>query len=221
MRLLIVEDEPALLKSLKKGISEEGYAVDAALTAEEGRFFLKGGAYDLVLLDLMLPDGSGYDLLHETRRKKSQVPVLILTARASEGDKVKGLDAGADDYLTKPFSFAELLARIRALLRRGPSPRPVVLSHRDLRLNPATREVCLRGRDVALTKKEFALLLLFMRRPGEAISRTDITEKAYDFESDRDSNVVDVHVKNLRKKLAPNDPEAYIRTMRGIGYALK
>jgi two-component system OmpR family response regulator len=221
MRLLIVEDEASLARSLKKGLVEEGYAVDVAPTAAEARFYLEGEPYDLVLLDLMLPDGNGYDLLDGLRRHKSAVPVLILTARAGEHDKVKGLDAGADDYLTKPFSFAELLARIRALLRRGPAPRPARLAHRDLTLDPASRELLHGKIPVALTPKEFALLYLFIRRPGEVITRTEIIEKAYDFEFDRFSNVVDVHIRNLRRKLDPGDSESYIQTARGVGYRLK
>ena len=220
MRLLVVEDEAALAKSLRKGLGEEGYAVDAAPTIEEARFFLEGEPYDLVLLDLMLPDGSGYDLLDWIRRRKSAVPVLVLTARAGEDDKVKGLDAGADDYLTKPFSYAELLARVRALLRRGPAPRAAVLTHRDLALDPASRELRRGDAVIPLTPKEFALLHLFLRRPGELITRTEIIEKAYDFEFDRFSNVVDVHIRNVRRKLDPADSEAYIQTHRGAGYKL-
>ncbi len=219
MRLLAVEDEPQLARSLKRGLSEEGYAVDVAPTLEDARYLLDGDPYDLVLLDLMLPDGTGYELVDWLRRRRAPVPVLMLTARAAEQDKIKGLDAGADDYLTKPFSFAELLARVRALLRRGASVRPPVLEVRDLALDPATRELRRAGKAVDLTAKEFALMLLFLRRPGQVITRTEIIEKVYDFDFDRDSNVVDVHIRNLRRKLDPGDPQAYIRTMRGAGYA--
>ncbi len=218
MRLLVVEDEEALARSLKKGLTEEGYAVDVAGTVEEGRYYLESEPYDLVILDLMLPDGNGYDLVDWLRRRKSAVPVLILTARAGEHDKVKGLDAGADDYLTKPFSFAELRARARALLRRGPLPRAARLSHMDVELDPATREVRRGGKPISFTPKEFALLQLFLRRPGQAITRTEIIEKVYDFEFDRFSNVVDVHIRNIRRKLDPANPERYIRTLREVGY---
>jgi two-component system, OmpR family, response regulator len=221
MRALVVEDESKMAALLRRGLQEEGYAVDVAGTGEDGAWLGTENDYDVILLDVMLPDLDGFEVCRRLRHAGRWSPVLMLTARDAVPDRVAGLDAGADDYLTKPFSFDELFARIRALVRRGPSERPTVLASGDLALDPAARRVLRGETEIALTPKEFALLELFLRHPGEAISRTRILEHVWDFAYDGDSNVVDVYVRYLREKVDRPFGRRSIETVRGVGYRLR
>ena len=221
MRALVVEDGAKMAALLRRGLQEEGFAVDVASNGEDGSWLGVENEYDVILLDLMLPDVDGIEVCRRLRAADRWAPILMLTARDGVQDRVSGLDAGADDYLTKPFSFDELLARVRALLRRGPSERPPVLSAGDLSLDPATRRVTRGGVEVELTPKEFALLELFLRHPGEALSRTRILEHVWDFAYEGDSNVVDVYVRYLREKLDRPFGRRSIETVRGVGYRLR
>jgi two-component system OmpR family response regulator len=222
VRVLVVEDEVKMASLLRRGLQEEGYAVDVASTAQDALWMGGENPYDAILLDVMLPDGDGFEVCRELRESGQWAPVLMLTARDSVSDRVTGLDSGADDYLTKPFSFAELLARIRSLLRRGETAkRPTVLEIGDLRLDPATRKVTRGDRPIELTPKEFALLEFFMRHPDEVLTRTRLIEHVWDFAYDGDSNVVDVYVRYLRDKIdRPFDRDS-IQTVRGAGYRLR
>ena len=223
MRILVIEDNEKLAASVKTGLEQEGYAVDVALDGEEGLLLidsLKNG-YDAVILDLMLPRKDGLSVCRAMRAHGEQAPVLMLTARDGVRDRVGGLDAGADDYLTKPFAFEELAARLRALLRR-PRRRPdVVLSVGDVELDSNTHEVRVLGKTVVLTAKEFRLLELFLRLPRHVLSREQITNSLWDQEFDGGSNVVEVHIKNLRRKLEEAGKHDPIETVRGAGYRLK
>jgi len=228
MRLLIVEDAVKLAQTLKKGLEAEGYAVDVLhdglaarkrLTAAQDEMY--GSHYDLLLLDVMLPGLDGFTLCRELRSRGLAVPVLMLTARDATSDKVTGLDSGADDYLVKPFAFEELLARIRTLLRRPPAVLPTTLVVGDLSLDPAQRRVTRSGREVELSAKEFGLLELFMRHPGQVLSRDRILDHAWDGDSDAFSNVVDVYVARLRRKLDPAGAPSRLQTVRGAGYVLR
>ena len=221
MRILVIEDELKMAGLLRRGLVEAGYAVDVASSGADGLWAAGENPYDAVVLDLMLPDMSGLEICRELRRRGFWVPVLILTARDGVPDRVAGLDAGADDYLTKPFAFGELFARIRALLRRGPSERPAVLRVGDLELDPAARTVARRGIQIDLTAKEFAVLELLMRRAGEVLTRTRILEHAWDFAYDGDSNVVDVYIRYLREKVDRPFGRKSIETVRGSGYRLQ
>jgi DNA-binding response OmpR family regulator len=223
MRLLVVEDNEKLRISLKQGLEQEGCAVDLAPDGAEARILIAtvGDGYDAVLLDRMLPDVDGVELCRSLRRKGWRVPVLVLTARDGVKDRVEGLDAGADDYLVKPFSFDELMARLRALMRRPRGPVRMVLSAGAVTLDPSTREVAVAGRAVSLTAKEFGFLELLMRQPGRVFTREQITRSLWDEEFDGYSNVVDVHVKNVRKKLAEAGADDSIETLRGAGYRIK
>jgi two-component system OmpR family response regulator len=221
MRALVVEDGAKMAALLRRGLQEEGFAVDVASNGEDGSWLGVENEYDVILLDLMLPDVDGIEVCRRLRAADRWAPILMLTARDGVQDRVSGLDAGADDYLTKPFSFDELLARVRALLRRGPSERPPVLSAGDVSLDPATRRVTRGGVEVELTPKEFALLELFLRHPGEALSRTRILEHVWDFAYEGDSNVVDVYVRYLREKLDRPFGRRSIETVRGVGYRLR
>ena len=221
MRILVVEDESKMAGLLRRGLGEEGYAVDVARDATDALWAATENPYDAVVLDLMLPDRSGLDVCRDLRQRGQWVPVLILTARDAVPDRVAGLDAGADDYLTKPFAFSELLARLRALVRRGPSERPTVLEVGDLTLDPAARTVVRAGTPVELTSKEFAVLELFMRHPDEVLTRARILEHAWDFAYDGDSNVVDVYVRYLREKIDRPFGRNSIETVRGAGYRLR
>ncbi|MGH8907131.1 MAG: response regulator transcription factor [Egibacteraceae bacterium] len=220
MRVLVVEDERKMALLLRRGLEEEGYAVDVAGKGSEAVWLGTETAYDAVVLDLMLPDLDGVEVCRQLRAVGRWSPVLMLTARDGVPDRVAGLDAGADDYLVKPFSFAELLARLRALLRRGASARPAVLRAGDLTLDPATRSVCRGAAPIALTSKEFALLEYFMRCPGEVLTRTRLIEHVWDFAYDGDSNVVDVYVRYLREKIDRPFGRHSIETVRGSGYRL-
>jgi two-component system OmpR family response regulator len=220
MRVLVVEDEPEMASVLRRGLIEDGYAVDVAVDGEEGWWYASEFPYDAVVLDAGLPRRDGFTLLRDLRAAESWVPVLVLTARDAVQDRVRGLDLGADDYLTKPFAFGELLARLRALLRRGARPRPVVLSVGDLRLDPARRCVHRGGVEIALTAKEFGVLECFMRRPGEVLSRSQLIEQVWDEQFDNDSNVVDVYVASLRSKIDRPFGTHLFQTVRGVGYRM-
>ncbi len=225
MRILVIEDEEKLAQSLKKGLERSGYAVDYLLDGEAGsrRLELSHSDYDLVILDLMLPKKNGFEVCKEAREKGITIPILILTARDMTRDKVTALDAGGDDYLIKPFSFEELLARVRALLRRPVAGLTAELRIGELMLKPAEREVFVGDRKVDLTLKEFELLHYLMRHPGEVLNREEIYTHLWDFADNSLSNTIDVHIKNLRKKLGGNDHHAkkMVETVRGVGYRLK
>jgi DNA-binding response OmpR family regulator len=220
MRILVVEDDRKVASFLEKGLREEGYAVDVAHDGGDGSLKANVYDYDLAILDVMLPGKSGYEIVRDLRRSEKPLPVLLLTARDSKEDIVRGLDAGADDYLTKPFSFDELLARVRALLRRGGASRQERLLYGDVELDRLKHTAIRAGQDLDLTPKEFQLLEYFLVRPEEVVRRTELLEKVWDLHFDPMSNVVDVHVGNLRKKLrSQGDP--LIHTVRGVGYILE
>jgi len=221
MRVLVVEDETKMAGLLKRGLEEEGYAVDVAGEGGEAVWLATENPYDAVVLDVMLPDLDGFEVCRRLREAGRWSPVLMLTARDGVVDRVSGLDAGADDYLTKPFAFAELLARIRALVRRGTPSRPPVLHAGDLTLDPATRHVARGDVAIDLTAKEFALLEYLMRHPGEVLSRTRLIEHLWDFAYEGGSNVVDVYVRYLREKIDRPFDRATIETVRGAGYRLR
>ncbi len=221
MKILVVEDDKSVAGFVQKGLREEGYAVDAAYDGEDASVKAAVYDYDLIVLDLTLPQKSGYELAAELRRGGSDVPILMLTARDATEDLVRGLDIGADDYLTKPFSFDELLARIRALLRRGGAKREEVLQHGDIRLDRLQHKAWRGDRELELTAKEFRLLEHFMLRPEQVVRRTELLEKVWDSLSEPDSNVVDVHVRNLRRKLTESDESPVLETVRGVGFVLK
>jgi two-component system OmpR family response regulator len=221
MRVLVVEDEPRMADVLRRGLTEDGCAVDVAGTAEDGAWYAAENPYDAIVLDVGLPGTDGFELLAGLRAAGQWAPVIMLTARDAVPDRVHGLDLGADDYLTKPFAFAELLARLRATARRGRAARPAVLRYGDLVLDPARREV--RRGDVAvdLTAKEFAILECFMQRPGQVLSRSQLIEHVWDFGFSADSNVVDVYVAGLRRKIDRPFGASSLETVRGVGYRLR
>ena len=220
MRILVVEDEMKVASFIKKGLEEEGYAVDAAHDGEEGLERIGTNVYDAIVLDLMLPKVNGIEVMRELRARKLNVPVLMLTARDTLADKVMGLDAGADDYLTKPFAFEELLARIRSLLRRGKAE-VAMLKVADLLLDPATRKVKRGGKEITLTSKEFSLLEYMMRNVNKPLTRTTLSEHVWDINFDRMTNVVDVYINFLRNKIDKDFEPKLIHTVRGVGYILK
>jgi len=221
MRLLVVEDEKKVARFIKQGLEEEGYAVDLAGDGEEGLAMALDGVHDLFILDIGLPRRNGLQVLEELRKRKIATPVLLLTVRATIEDKVLGLDAGADDYLTKPFAFQELVARVRALLRRRIESSPALLQFSDLTLDPARRAVYRSGEKIELTAKEFALLEYFLRNPGRVLTRTQIIEHVWDYDFDSGTNLVDVYVNYLRKKVDSGREPRLIHTVRGVGYVLK
>ncbi|HJS26956.1 MAG TPA: response regulator transcription factor [Actinomycetota bacterium] len=221
MRLLVVEDELKMAGLLKRALEEEGYAVDVTGSGEEALWLGTENPYDAIVLDLMLPDVDGFAVCRGLREAGRWTPVLMLTARDAVRDRVAGLDAGADDYLTKPFSLAELLARLRALIRRGATERPPVLRVGDLSLDPAARSVARDGRRIELTAKEYSLLEFFMRHPGEVLTRTRVIEHVWDFAYEGDSNVVDVYIRYLRNKVDRPFGRDSIETVRGSGYRLR
>jgi two-component system OmpR family response regulator len=221
VRALVVEDEQKMGALLRRGLVEEGYAADVARTGEDAVDLARGTAYDVIVLDVMLPDLDGFEVCRELRGGGVWTPILMLTARDGVQDRVAGLDAGADDYLTKPFSFAELLARLRALARRGQAERPTVLEAGSLRLDPATRQVWRGEVQIELSAKEFALLERFMRRPGQVLSRLELLEHAWDHPYEYRSNVVDVYIGYLRAKIDRPFGRHSIETVRGAGYRLR
>ncbi|HUW99995.1 MAG: response regulator transcription factor [Phycisphaerae bacterium] len=221
MRLLVVEDDREMAKYLKRGLQEAGYAVDVASDGEDGLHQGLSGEYDAVVLDLMLPVRDGVSLVTEWRGRDLRMPIIILTARDAITDRVRGLDAGADDYLVKPFSFAELLARLRALLRRGPAGGETELRAADLRMDLAAHRA-FRGREeLDLTPKEFALLEYLLRHAGQVVTRTMIINHVWNYDFDPGTNVVDVHVRRLRLKVDEGRKVRLIHTVRGVGYVLK
>lgn len=223
MRILIVEDEEKLAVSLKKGLEKEGYAVDYIMDGESGerRIVINHKDYDLVILDLMLPGKDGFQICRSVREQHITTPILVLTARDATDDKVAALDAGADDYLVKPFSFEELMARVRALLRRPEQALPNQLVVHDLILDTTTRKVTRKDKEINLTLKEFNLLEYLMRNADQVLTREQILDHLWDFAFDSFSNVVDVHIKNLRKKIDGNYNEKLLETIRGVGYRIK
>ncbi len=221
MRVLVVEDNPDLAGILRRGLAEEGYAVDVSLDGEDGLWRATTVDYDVVVLDIMLPGPDGLEILEAMRSAGRRAPVLFLTARDATEDRVRGLDSGADDYLVKPFEWDELLARIRALIRRGPQGTDGLLRYRDLELDPARKTVTRAGRAIPLTSKEFQFLAVFLHEPERVFSRTELIEKVYDDEFEGMSNIVDVFIGRLRRKLrTPGGPEL-LHTVRGMGYVLR
>jgi two-component system response regulator QseB len=216
MRLLLVEDDAMIGRSLQQGLKQDGYAVDWVRDGQSARVSLHDSGYALLLLDLGLPRLSGRELLAELRQQRNPIPVLIITAHDSVADRVEGLDAGADDYLVKPFSFEELTARIRALLRRQSGSAVPVLQQGALRLNPSTHEVHLDGKAVHLSAREFALLEALMRRPGMPLSRAQLEQSIYGWGEEIGSNAIEVHIHSLRRKLKPDS----IENVRGVGYRI-
>jgi two-component system OmpR family response regulator len=221
MRILVVEDELKMASLLRRGLIEEGHAVDIARTGDDALWMAQAADYDALVLDLMLPTIDGLEVCRRLRANGVWSPVLMLTARDGVEDRVAGLDAGADDYLPKPFSFAELLARLRALMRRGAGERPTVLEVGDLRLDPATHQVWRGDAEVELSGKEFALLETFMRRPGQVLTRDQLLEHAWDYGYENRSNIVDVYVRYLREKVDRPFVRESIETVRGVGYRLR
>jgi len=221
VRLLVVDDNPKMARIIRQGLVENGYAVDVAHTGHEGEQMAATEPYDAVILDVMLPDQDGVQACTNLRRRRVGTPILMLTALSTTGDKIKGLDAGADDYLTKPFEFDELLARIRALLRRGQAKKASNLKFADLEMDLLTRKVIRAGRKIQLTTKEFALLEYFMRNPHRVLSRTSIGEHVWDMNFDSDSNVIDVYVSMLRRKMDRGFEQRVIHTVIGTGYVLQ
>jgi two-component system, OmpR family, response regulator len=221
MRVLIVEDQPKMASLIRRGLRQEGMAADVAKEGEEA--LVKAGAteYDAIVLDVMLPGIDGFEVCRRLRDDGVWSPVLMLTARDGVEDRVAGLDSGADDYLVKPFSYAELLARLRALARRGPVERPTELQVGDLRLDPASRRAWRGDQEIDLSTKEFAVLEIFMRRPGEVLSRFQLLEHAWDYDYENRSNVVDSYVRLLRKKIDRPFGTESIETVRGAGYRLR
>lgn len=222
MRVLVVEDDSKIASFLVNGLKQNGFAVDHASDGEKGLALAGAVTYDAAVLDIMLPKLDGLSLLRQLRQDKIHTPVLILSAKASVDDRVKGLQAGGDDYLTKPFAFSELLARVQALLRRATHPtEPTKLSAGDLKLDLLTREVTRGGQRIELQSREFALLELLLRHPGRAITKTMILEHLWDYSFDPQTNVVDVLVHRLRAKVEKDFPVKLIQTIRGVGYVLK
>ena len=216
MRILVVEDETRLAEGLRRGLEAEGFAVDVAATGTDGLWMAREQEYSAILLDIMLPGISGYRICETLRAEKNWTPILMLTAKDGEWDQVEALDTGADDYLTKPFSFAILLARVRALLRRGAGERPSILEAGEVSLDPATKRVTLRGEPVELTAREFAVLEFLMRRAGDVVSKREVLDGVWDFDFDGDPNIVEVYIGHLRTKLGRDA----IETLRGSGYRL-
>jgi heavy metal response regulator len=220
MRILLVEDDQRIAHFIKKGLAETGYIVDLVADGDEAIDEALATPYDLIVLDIMLPGRDGFDVLTEIRSSGAKMPVIMLTARDTVDDKVRGLDAGADDYLTKPFTFAELEARVRALLRRGSGNPAASLQIADVTLDPVSHIVRRGDRTIEMTPKEYAVLEYFMRSPGRVLTRTQIIEHVWQYQFDTDTNLVDVYVNRLRRKL--EDPDGnLLQTVRGVGYALR
>ncbi len=221
MRILIIEDEQKTAAYLRKGLVESGFIVDTAAEGDEGLFLATTREYDLIILDVMLPGQDGWSVIDRIRQNKIQIPVIFLTARDAVHDRVKGLELGADDYLVKPFSFLELLARVRAILRRGPTRQPETLRIADLEINLMQHKAIRNRQHLDLTPKEFALLSLMAQRAGEVLSRTLIAEQVWDMNFDSDTNVVDVAIRRLRRKVDDPFERKLIYTVCGVGYVLE
>mgnify|MGYP001084849311 CR=1 FL=1 len=221
MRILVVEDSRRLAGIIRRGLLEEGYAVDNAYDGEEAEYMAETTPFDVIILDIMLPKKDGLAVCRDLRAKNVNAPVLMLTAKDTVEDKVTGLDSGADDYLVKPFAFSELLARIRALLRREVQPRAQRLQVGDLALDPQTREAWRGGSHMDLTAKEYAILEYFMRRPNVVVTRTMLGESVWDYEFDGISNIIDVYVRRIRRKIDREGQDSLIQTVRGAGYRMR
>ena len=221
MRILIVEDEKKVARFIQQGLEEEHYSVDIAYDGEQGLLMAQSENYDLLILDVMLPRKSGIDMIREFRTGHGTTPALMLTAKTTTEDKVAGLDSGADDYLTKPFAFAELLARVRSLLRRGTKEKSIVLSIADLELDTVTHKAKRGSRTIDLTAKEYALLEYFLRNKDRVLSRTIISEHIWDYNFDTGTNIIDVYVNHLRNKIDTGSDTKLIHTVRGVGYVMK
>ncbi len=221
MRILLIEDNKSLVKSLKKGLEEEGYSVDSALDGEEGLFFASSIPYDVIILDIMLPKMDGLTLLKQVRSRKIQSHVLLLTARDAPDDKILGLDAGADDYLTKPFHFMELLARLRALIRRKYQEKSPLIEFGQIKIDSCSRRVWTRQQEVKLQPKEYALLEYLVYHVNQVVSRTELWEHLYDWQSESTSNILDVLINHLRHKIDLDPQQRHIITVRGEGYMFK
>ena len=221
MRILVVEDEKKVASFIKRGLEEEEFSVDVAYDGEEGVLMAESTSYDLVIMDVMLPKKDGLSAVKDLREKDIKTPILCLTAKDAVEDIVSGLDSGSDDYLTKPFAFAELIARVRALIRRGAQDRGAELFFADLRLDPVGHKVWRGGKEIDLTSKEYALLEYFMRNPNQVLSRTMIAEHVWDYTFDSFTNIIDVYVNYLRKKIDRDYDKKLIHTVRGVGYVLK
>ena len=220
MRVLLVDDEVRLATALRRGLEAEGIAVDVAHTGTDGLWFARENQYDVLVLDIMMPGMSGYAVCRTLRDEGNWTPILMLTAKDGDWDQVEALDTGADDFLTKPFSFAVLLARLRSLVRRGQRDRPVVLEAGDLRVDPASRKVWRGETAITLTSREFAVLDFLIRRKGEAVTKAEILANVWDFDFDGDPNIVEVYIRHLRNKVDRPFDRAAIETLRGAGYRL-
>jgi DNA-binding response OmpR family regulator len=220
VRILVVEDDKRVARAVKRGLEDEGFAVDVALTGEDGRWLASENPYDALVLDIMLPGINGYDLCAELRSAGNWTPILMLTAKGAADDEARALDGGADDFLSKPFSYVVLVARLRALLRRGARVRPAVLVSGDLRLDPAQHKVWRGDTPIALTPRQFSLLEFLMRRAGEVLPKATILEHVWDFAFEGDPNIVEVYVRQLRKRIDEPFGKASLQTIRLAGYRL-
>ena len=221
MRILVVEDEEKVASFVKKGLEQSSYTVDTVTTGDDALAFALSTAYDAIVLDIMLPGRDGLSVVRELRTRGISTPVLALTARGSLEDKIHGLDSGCDDYLPKPFAFDELLARLRALLRRQPASRAVKLEYSGIALDPVTRGITRDGKPIELTNKEYALLELLLRHPGQVFTRTAILESVWGYDFDAGSNVLEVYMNFLRKKIDTTGKKKLLHTVRGVGYVLR
>ena len=221
MKILVVEDEKKVANIIKRGLEEEKFEVDTAFDGDEGIKLALEGGYNLIILDVVLPKRDGLSVVKELRARKMMVPVLMLTAKDLLEDIVAGLNSGSDDYLTKPFVFAELLARVRALLRRSELERGAEIRFADLRLDPVTHKVWRKDKEIDLTAKEYALLEFFMRNPNQVLTRTTLAEHVWDYVFDSFTNIIDVYVNYLRKKVDRDADSKLIHTVRGVGYVLR
>ena len=221
MRILVVEDEEKMARALRRGLESEGYSVETVGTGPDGVFWATETAFDTILLDVMLPGFDGFEVARQLRSKGVFTPILMLTSRGAVEDRIAGLDSGADDYLQKPFAFDELLARVRALLRRGPAERPPQIVIGDIVIDPASHTVTREGVDVQLSPREFALLRYLASHPGQILSRSDIIDHVWEWDYDGMSNVVDVYIGYLRKKIETPFKSRVIKSVRGVGYGLE
>jgi heavy metal response regulator len=221
MRILIIEDEKKVARFIQQGLEEERYSVDVAGDGEHGEAKALGGSYDLIILDVLLPRKDGFAVLRSVRQQGVATPILMLTAKSAVEDKVQGLDSGADDYLAKPFAFAELLARVRSLLRRGAAEKSTILAVADLQLDTISRKAVRAGRSIDLTGKEYALLEYFMRNADRVLTRTVLSEHIWNYNFDTGTNIVDVYINHLRAKIDDGFERKLLHTIRGVGYVLK